>query len=273
LKHPEAMVFSGVGMNTGELQPLIETFKSIIGLDKVVEITWDEIPESMASPNLLASNYYMDNLGLMLCNANPGSEFQVSSIGKMNSRFGELDPSFEQNFVTYSSGRLFRAINSNVLSVDFFLPGTRVPATVDSFGAIFTDVDLWGSTLLEFFDEQCRSIGVFQVPPYSGGLSFMGIRWLGAHISRVLITSGNLPLEMIDIYQEPIDKMMGETCCPLTSQKVDYVAMDNFIYTTPTWVPYGVLQRCPMCTEEIMNLPRNVGIVNPPELHQQFTST
>ena len=61
-------------------------------------------------------------------------------------RFGELDPSYTNTFVTFSGQKLFTALSANdspcnIVIVNFLIPGTDIPATVSGFGAVFTDVD------------------------------------------------------------------------------------------------------------------------------------
>src|SRR5262249_2012966 len=60
-------------------------------------------------------------------------------------------------FTAFSLSRLFSAIGGKITDVDFFVPsGTvpataNIPATVNGFGAVFTDVDQSDSTLIEYF--------------------------------------------------------------------------------------------------------------------------
>ena len=45
------------------------------------------------------------------------------------------------------------------MDVTFRIPGTSVPATVSGFGVVFTDVDVFGPTTVEFFDVRGQRIG------------------------------------------------------------------------------------------------------------------
>lgn len=73
----------------------------------------------------------------------------------------------------------------------FFLPGTATAARVKGFGAVFSDVEVAGSTTLEFFDGSDNSLGIFQVPVRSDntGLSFLG-GVFQTPVARVRITAG-----------------------------------------------------------------------------------
>ncbi|MET0659435.1 MAG: PEP-CTERM sorting domain-containing protein [Steroidobacteraceae bacterium] len=102
-----------------------------------------------------------------------------------------------------------------------------VIATVDAFGAVFTDVDLATSSSLQFFDINGNSLtGVVNV--LAGAvpgvtfpnqtLSFLGlVANAGEHVARVRITTGTAAL--------------GPTDNP--AQGVDMVVMDDFIYAEP----------------------------------------
>ena len=117
--------------------------------------------------------------------------------------------------------------------VTFFVPGPNnndKPATVNSFGAVFTDVDLpdgsgpgdtngnrKASTLVECFGTDGGLIFSSFVPasPGDGSLSFFGIVFGDARIARVRITSGDAPPG------------------PNDDGTHDIVMMDDFLYGEP----------------------------------------
>ena len=164
----------------------------------------------------------------------PGTGFQVSATAASGTpvRFANINPSYSTTFVTFSPERLFTAVSSNVTDVSFFVPGTALPATVSSFGAIFSDVDNANTTTLEFFDPSNTSLGIFSAPVQGGDVSFVGVVWnAGEKISRVRITSGNTAL--------------GPNDAPPAA---DVVAMDDFLYSEPqllsaTPLPIPTLQQ------------------------------
>jgi len=104
------------------------------------------------------------------------------------------------------------------MDATFFVPGSSNPASVFGFGAVFTDVDLANTSSLEFFDLSNQSLGIFFVPTFNNGLSFLGVTFTDA-IGRVRITSGNTALG------------------PNDGGAVDVVALDDFIYSEPQPVP------------------------------------
>ena len=141
------------------------------------------------------------------------------------------NPTYGTIFKAFSPSRLFSAIGSNVTEVDFFVPGGgNIPATVTSFGAVFTDVDQpdgsgpgkkkgnrEASTLMEYFDAYGNLLFSSFVPasPGDGSLSFFGVVFDDARIARVRITAGN-------VAPGPDDD--GNN---------DIVMMDDFIYGEP----------------------------------------
>ena len=150
--------------------------------------------------------------------ATPGSGFQVSAnAGDAAAEFGNINPLYPSLFAPFSAQRLFTALDSNIVDVRFFVPGSATPALTDAFGAIFTDVDLANTTAIEYFDAGGGSLGTFFAPAAEGDetLSFVGVRFTeGAVISRARITSGNQALS-------------GAT------PTGDVVVMDDFIYGEP----------------------------------------
>jgi hypothetical protein len=135
------------------------------------------------------------------------------------------NPSYATIFQTFSPVRLFSPIGSNVTDATFFVPGAgNIPATVNGFGAVFTDVDLPTSTSIELFDEQGVSLGLFFAPPANNGLSFVGVVFdAGERVARVRITSGNVA--------------PGPDDDPMSS--VDVAVMDDFIYGEPMPIAGG----------------------------------
>ena len=133
-----------------------------------------------------------------------------------------INPQYATLFAPFSPNRLFAPIGSNITQGVFSIPGTggTVPAGVSGFGAVFSDVDLAGTTI-QFF----TGSGSFALPvPTATGnqtFSFLGI-FLGPSeglINRITITTGSVPLG------------------PAESPTVDLVVMDDFLYGEPRAIP------------------------------------
>ena len=90
-----------------------------------------------------------------------------------------VNPTYATIFSTFSPLRLFAPVGSNITDGVFFLPGSNgaVAATVSGFGAVFTDVDLAGSTTISYFDADDNLLYSAPVPTGTvadGSLSFLG---------------------------------------------------------------------------------------------------
>ena len=136
----------------------------------------------------------------------------IANAGAAPIEFGNIKPTYPTIFQTFSAQRLFAAIGSNVVDVNFFAAGTNDPGATSAFASIFTDVDILGTTTIECFDGTF-SLGRFVVPIANDGLSFLGVRFNGSEgITRVRITSRNAALG------------------PNDGGNVDVVAMDDCIF-------------------------------------------
>jgi PEP-CTERM motif len=226
------VVFAAAGANPASIQPTVDAFRNVLGpLNPNVagsfgsgrrEINWDGVPDAFAAPNNLPANFFNANSPRGAVFSTPGTGFQVSAnAGVAPIEFDNLNPAYSAQFQTFSPQRLFTSLGSNILDVNFFIPGTSIAATVSGFGAVFTDVDLANISSLEFFNENNASLGTFFVPPANNGLSFLGVSFsAGERISRVRITSGNL--------------VVGGT---ENGTSTDVTVTDDFIYGEPSAVP------------------------------------
>ena len=85
---------------------------------------------------------------------NRGALFTTPGTGFIQAPPSGFPTDLSSTFGVFSQQRLFSAIDSNITEMTFFIPGTNglLPATVSGFGAVFTDVDLYGSTSIQFYD-------------------------------------------------------------------------------------------------------------------------
>ena len=158
----------------------------------------------------------------------PGSGFEIS--GQPAPEFGDINPTYPDIFSAFSSPRLFTPLDSTTTDVLFFIPGTDTRALSSGFGAVFTDVDLADSTLMQFFDQNgglLQSLFVEEGTVADGSLSFLGVSFTeGAILSRVRITSGTDPL--------------GAATNDDPANGIDLVVMDDFLYGEPQLAAQGV---------------------------------
>jgi hypothetical protein len=234
------VTFSATGANAAGIQTTVDSFRTALGtLNANVagsfasgrrEINWDGVPDASAAPNNLPANFFNVNSPRGVVFSTAGTGFQVSATAASGTpvEFGNINALYTGMFATFSAQRLFTALGSNIVDVNFFVPGSTTPATTSGFGAVFTDVDLFAETSIQFFDETDTSLGIYSVPELAGSenLSFFGVLFnAGERIGRVRITSGNAALG------------------PNETSVADMVVMDDFIYgepqgaVTPTPIP------------------------------------
>lgn len=218
------VVYTGAGVNAAAITAVRDIFRADVGGGTVAgangsfgglrrEINWDGVPDPFAAPNNLPLNFFNVNSQRGTVFSTPGTGVAVSAnAGVAPIRFDNINPSYSQIFQTFSAQRLFAAIDSNVIDVNFFAAGTTDAGATSAFASIFTDVDLLGATAMEYFDG-ANSLGRFVVPVADNGLSFLGVRFNGGErVTRVRIISGNAALGPVD------------------GGNVDVVAMDDFIF-------------------------------------------
>ena len=233
-----SVVRSASGANAAAIQATVDQFRADLGgANNGVggsfttgrrEINWDGVPDNFSAPNFLPSNFFNANSprGVVFSAQTTFGDtaaFMVSADSSNPTsspvRFGDINATYPGNFTTFSAERLFIARFANVTEVNFFIPGTSVPATVSGFGVVLTDVDQNGPTYVKYYREDGSTFTFTPVPAAGGGLSFVGLSFnAGERISRVQIISGN-------------DVLAGSINDNGTSS--DLVAMDDFIYGEP----------------------------------------
>jgi hypothetical protein len=218
----------------GDITAVVDEYRSLLGPDNGVEpgskglsgyreINWDGVPDEMAAPNFMPSDFFNAPAAPRARGAffsTPGEGIQVSADLDNSSgtppNFTNINPGY--TFKTFSAERLFSPLGSNVVDLTFFVPGTNTPAMVRGFGAVYTDVDT-DHTAFEYFDKDGNSLGTFQTPTENAGLSFLGVIYPEPVVFRVQIRYGTSALG------------------PDDSVEADVAVMDNFIYGEPQPMP------------------------------------
>lgn len=217
---------------SGDIAPAVARYRALLGPDNGGapggdpdgrrEITWDGVPDGLASPNTYPRDFFNAKTaprarGALL--STPGTGLRVSADSDNPAgappRFGEINPAYTAAFRTFSAERLFSPVGSNVVNLRFRVPGTTTPAVVRGFGAVYTGIDRRESTAFEYFDVRGRSLGSFSVPAGRKKLSFLGVAFSTPVVARVRIEYGN--------------RALG----PDESAAIDVAVMDNFIYGEP----------------------------------------
>lgn len=229
----ELVVVSAAGPDAASIQETVDAFRSGLGTlnpNNPVsfgsgrrEINWDAAPDAVSAPNAFPGDFFNASMsprarGIEFTTPGTGLQLSATEASGAGISFANIDPSYADAFASFSPERLFTATGSNIVDVEFFLPGTTTSARAAGFGAVFSDVDLEGQTTIQLIGDS-GSLGIFDVPaaPGDGGFSFLGIRDdSGAPIRSVRITSGNAALSA-----GVVDNPGGGT---------DLVVMDDFIF-------------------------------------------
>ncbi len=230
---PQPQVFSAAG----SIQPALDAFRLAFGgvdnggvpgtqTSGRREINWDAVPDSLAAPFNLPSNFFNATTTPRARGAvftTPGTGVQVSADSNNPSsaavRFGNINLTYRAIFRTFSPERLFSPIGSNIVDLNFFVPGTTTRAVVKGFGAVYTDIDQVSNTSFEYFDVAGNSLGQYSAPISNNDISFLGVVFPTASVHRVRIKYGNSPLG------------------PDDAGSIDVAVMDDFIYGEPQASP------------------------------------
>lgn len=232
----EAAVFSASGENAASIQATVDAFRIASGepnngnqIGPIQggrrQIDWDGRPGA-AAPFDMPGDFFNAVVPRGSVYETPGSGFQISGAdGDPTNNdpiedFGNINPTYTDVFEAFSAEKLFTAVDSNILDILFFLPGTDTAATVSSFGAVFSDVDLPETSKMEFFDVKGNLIQtnfVEAVANRNESFSFLGVTFDESIISQVRITSGNAAL--------------GANT--FEGSGIDLVVLDDFIYSEP----------------------------------------
>jgi hypothetical protein len=229
------VTFEGAGAIAADIQAVVDAFRSAVGPlnpnngsafgSGRREINWDGVTDALADPNPFPGDFFNSTTvagrarGAQF--ATPGTGFLVSADA-VNPTGTPVGFGFPSDFHPFSVERLFSPTGSNVTDVTFFVPGTAIAGTVGAFGAVFSDVEVAGSTRLDAFDSNGNLLfGRDVLTVNSGGFSFLGVLFdAGERIGRIRLTSGNSVLIA-----------NGQT-----GPGTDTVVMDDFIYAEPQGV-------------------------------------
>jgi PEP-CTERM motif len=224
-----ANVLTDIGLTPAEIADVVTQFRNLFGANNGNDaggpftggfrnVNWDGLglPETGLPGGFF--NGGAARRGLFMSTPAPGVGFLISS--NLGGDFGNINADYPASFQPFSGARIFAAAGSTVIDNSFFVPSSpTTAASVSGFGVVFTDVDILGSTTLEFFDLNGVSLGIFNAPVMDNGLSFIGVSFdAGELVGSVSITSGNAALSgtAVDV--------------PGT---IDVVAMDDFMYSEP----------------------------------------
>ncbi len=199
------------------------------------EIDWDDLPATLATPNLLSGTHYnaVSPRGVVL--STPGTGLLVSAaIGDGTGvavNFGDVNPAYLTGLMPYSGERMMAAQGSVRTTIDFVIPGTTLPALSRGFGAVFADVDEFGPTRVQYFDASGFMLLDLPVPATRGEAtySFVGASFASPVVASVRILAGTVPLNATS------SSVFG-------LPTVDVVAIDDLIFGEPVPTPSGAVR-------------------------------
>lgn len=234
---------TGSGANAAAIQAVIDNYRAELGTNNGVggtfasgrrEINWDGVPDTSATPNFLAPDFFNVNsprgvvfAALEYDTGSALNDFLVSADSSnptaTATEFANINASYGAIFQTFSAERLFHIRNAHAMDVMFFVPGTTIPATTRAFGAVFSDVD--GSSGGDRSIIRCYGVDGSQalaasVPAFNNGLSFLAIV---ADPGDPGFIRCNIEIGNRDLSSTNTDGSGG----------VDAVALDDFIYAEP----------------------------------------
>src|SRR5262245_16450033 len=182
------------------------------------EVNWDGVPAEVTNTDDFPNDFFNTTSPRGLFYNRTGHGLEVSDRG-----FTDVNPDFAGEFNTFSAPKLFAPAGGNVVDVRFRVAGADTKAAVTGIGVVFCDVDKLGSTTMELRGDHGENLGTFKAPVRTDerGLSFLGIKFSSARISRVIIVTGNGRLEA------------GEKDIT-DGGRHDLVVMDNFLFGEPT---------------------------------------
>jgi hypothetical protein len=225
----------GGDATTGSIQTTVDDFRAALGDPNNAntpgpltsgrrEINWDGGGATTAAVGGPTLTGFQNTRGGTF--ATPGTAILQTPLS--DAALTDLNDSYDTIFGTFSAQRIFTPVGSNVIDATFSIPGTAgaTPATVSAFGAVFSDVDLPGSTTVQLYGPGDVLLTSYNVPAGTASdasLSFLGVAAdnPGERIARVRITSGNTALGPNDV----------------PAEQIDVVVMDDFFYAEPTAVP------------------------------------
>src|SRR5262249_43071654 len=203
---PAVTIFSDSGANVASITGTVDAFRAALGNPNNGnspgplaagrrEINWDGggPPVIDGTAPVTPFTVFQNTRGATFTTPGTGLT-QAAATGGLLS-LDLINPQYATLFAPFSPNRLFAPIGSNITQGVFSIPGTggTVPAGVSGFGAVFSDVDLAGTTI-QFF----TGSGSFALPvPTATGnqtFSFLGI-FLGPSegvINRSTITTGTV---------------------------------------------------------------------------------
>lgn len=176
------------------------------------QINWDAAPDSVSDPNSFPGDFF--NFG-----AAPrarGIEFQAAgdttgfALSSTLASGQPIEFGFADEYSFFSAERLFTPTGGALFDVWFFDPADQITRAVSrGLGVVFTDVEEFGNTYMNFYDINDNLLYSRSVlAGNNASLSFLGVTFTDAEVARVRINAGISGLDNVAmddfIFGEPV---------------------------------------------------------------------
>lgn len=197
------------------------------------EVVWDGVPEVLRNKEDFNPSFF-DRQDQGAAGVRGGIVFKSSGVGQevndalagavpdaalvgpplnenaaIGGDFSNLSTAFSGNLLSFTQSASFAPIGSNTTELTFHVPGSLEPAVIHGLGIVFSSVDKPNSSYVEYFDEVGNSVAKIFAPvqakgrfPFEGpavperfSYSFVGFEDDGARIARVVVVSGDVPVD------------------------------------------------------------------------------
>lgn len=167
--------------------------------------------------------------------------------------FASVNPSTADQFLAFSPSNVFAMFDPKAGQFDdrniqqsFVLSGTNTAAGTRGFGAIFVDVEQYGSSSIEYFGKDASnnkvSLGKYYVTPSANGeAQFLGVLFDSAVIAEIEITVGSKALFSFD--GNAIQAFGAENL----GENIDLAVTDDFFFAVPETLQTSIAQTAADC--------------------------
>lgn len=229
------IVFSGTGADAGTQ---FNAFRTAVGGGS--RIAWDGVRLDGTDANPATSIIDAGNtVAIPVDRFRGAGAIYAAPYAVSGDGFASVNPATAGQFPAFSPRNTFAMFdttpgefNDRFIAQSFVLPGTATVAGSRGFGAIFADVELPGSSSIEYFGRNANgervSLGKFDVPVgQSGEIQFLGVVFDDPIIADVLLTVGTNAL--FNFSGGNIASFGGENL----GRGIDLAVTDDFVFATP----------------------------------------
>lgn len=232
--HASPIVFSGSG---ADATTQFNAFRAAVGGSR---IAWDGVRLDGTDANPATSIIDLNNtVAIPVDRFRGAGAIYAAPYAVSGDGFASVNPATAGQFPAFTPRNTFAMFDTTpgqfddrFIAQSFVLPGTATVAGTRGFGVIFADVELAGSSSIEYFGRNVQgervSLGKFDVAVgQSGEHQFLGVVFDEAIVADVLLTVGTNALFSFD----------GTTLTPFGPEAlgrgIDLAVTDDFVFATP----------------------------------------